>query len=159
MTNISQKVNPIACKICLSEVVDSSVGPLISPCLCAGTMKHVHLKCLQKWLQSRLHVKNNGNATSYHWKPFECELCKHPYPGRKYLSVEINNFSPPAQLEIDKKKCDLVEIPKPETPYILLELLGKDSNQPRGAHLISMESKSSVRMVKQLLLTSRSDCK
>ncbi len=36
------------CRICYcsEEEVDS---PLINPCCCSGTMKYIHLSCLQQW--------------------------------------------------------------------------------------------------------------
>lgn len=116
--------------------------------------------CLQKWLQSRLQVKKNGNATSYHWKAFECELCKHPYPrNHQYISLAINYPCLLAQLEAENKKYELVDIPKPESgAYIVLEILEKDSNQPKGVYLISMESKSSVRMVWLVYIEYRIHC-
>lgn len=37
-----------ACRICLTCEC-SEDDPLISACLCSGTMKFIHLKCLQEW--------------------------------------------------------------------------------------------------------------
>ncbi len=68
------------CRICLSEVEPDN--PLISPCLCSGTMKHIHIKCLQKWLKSRVHCKNGPNTQTFQWKTMECELCKKSFPRR-----------------------------------------------------------------------------
>lgn len=45
-----------ACRICLSEYPEPG-NPFLSPCSCAGTMKYIHVKCLQKWLKSKLHTK------------------------------------------------------------------------------------------------------
>lgn len=63
------------CRICLSEEFDND-NPLFSPCKCAGTMKTVHLKCLQYWLNSKLKTKDGPIAKTYYWKVLECELCK-----------------------------------------------------------------------------------
>ncbi|KAI9461844.1 hypothetical protein HD554DRAFT_1503575 [Boletus coccyginus] len=43
------------CRICYdSDEADPSLGRLFKPCLCAGTISYVHVKCLQKWrLSSR----------------------------------------------------------------------------------------------------------
>lgn len=35
------------CKVCLSAECEPA-NPLISPCTCAGSVKHIHLECLQK---------------------------------------------------------------------------------------------------------------
>lgn len=71
-----------ACRICLSEECEED-NPFFSPCTCAGTMKLIHVKCLQTWLKSKLHTKQSGNTTFIHWKTLECELCKTPYPRKK----------------------------------------------------------------------------
>ena len=51
------------CRICHCE---SEHGiPLISPCVCAGSLKYVHQACLQQWIKS-------ANTKS-------CELCKYNF--------------------------------------------------------------------------------
>lgn len=38
------------CKICLGGVEEESeLGRLISPCKCKGTIKYVHIECLNEW--------------------------------------------------------------------------------------------------------------
>jgi len=70
------------CRICLGEQGDGE-DPFFSPCHCSGTMKYIHVLCLQKWLKSKLHVKQTGFSTSVYWKTLECELCKTSYPSNK----------------------------------------------------------------------------
>eukprot|EP00286_Rhodomonas_abbreviata_P017618 CAMPEP_0181316530 /NCGR_PEP_ID=MMETSP1101-20121128/15945_1 /TAXON_ID=46948 /ORGANISM="Rhodomonas abbreviata, Strain Caron Lab Isolate" /LENGTH=402 /DNA_ID=CAMNT_0023423785 /DNA_START=174 /DNA_END=1382 /DNA_ORIENTATION=- len=53
------------CRICHS----CDVGEFISPCLCKGSGRWVHRKCLQEW-----RVKSS-RPDSYH----TCELCQHQY--------------------------------------------------------------------------------
>lgn len=53
-----QCVNSLVCRICQTNTVQE---PLISPCNCKGTLAHVHLTCLERWL----------NETSRNY----CELC------------------------------------------------------------------------------------
>jgi E3 ubiquitin-protein ligase DOA10 len=36
------------CRICLDES-DTPENPFISPCKCDGSMKFIHLTCLQEW--------------------------------------------------------------------------------------------------------------
>ncbi|KAF5295201.1 hypothetical protein FQA39_LY13206 [Lamprigera yunnana] len=55
-------VNSIVCRICQTNTPNES---LISPCNCKGTLAHVHLSCLEKWL--------NQSSRSY------CELCMYHY--------------------------------------------------------------------------------
>ena len=37
-----------ACRICLDES-ETEENPFITPCKCAGSMKFIHLLCLQEW--------------------------------------------------------------------------------------------------------------
>ena len=131
------------CRICLADSPEPG-NPFFSPCNCAGTMKYVHLKCLQKWLKSKLHVKMTNYSTSIYWKSLECELCKKSFSSKgKMLSefISIDSF------EVDGQKFDIVEIERPDCPYIILEILSKDKNITRGVHIIKMESKSNIRLV------------
>lgn len=54
---------PDICRICHSE--ETHDEPLISPCLCLGTMQYLHQACLQRWIKSA-GVKS-------------CELCKFDF--------------------------------------------------------------------------------
>lgn len=51
-------------------------------------------------------------------------------------------------IEIDSKRYDLVQIDKPECPFIIMEILSKDKNIIRGVHIIKMESKNQIRLVR-----------
>jgi pSer/pThr/pTyr-binding forkhead associated (FHA) protein len=64
------------CRICLGEEEDDEVeeNPLISPCKCNGTMQYIHLECLKKWLDSKIHTKLTPYTFSYNWKNLVCEL-------------------------------------------------------------------------------------
>jgi len=72
------------CRICLSETFEAD-DPFFSPCNCSGTMKYIHVKCLQMWLKSKLHTKASGSTIFTFWKTLECELCKTPYPRKKWV--------------------------------------------------------------------------
>ena len=67
------------CRICLS-CDNSKENPLVSTCVCKGSMKFVHVNCLKVWLGFKLTTKILTNLTSYLWKSFDCEICKHSYP-------------------------------------------------------------------------------
>ena len=58
------------CRICHGgrESVDE-LGPLFSPCRCDGTMKHVHVECLNRWRRV------STNPRSY----FTCDACGYAY--------------------------------------------------------------------------------
>ena len=74
---IEERSSSISCRICLSDTFEND-NPMIHPCKCSGTMKHVHMKCLQYWLNGKIQIKkHNNNCTTYSWKNFQCELCKN----------------------------------------------------------------------------------
>ena len=71
------------CRICYEGEKDED--ELIHPCLCKGTQKYIHLKCLQKW---RFVNRNNPE------KRDNCEICKYHYAIKErteYLNYTINN--------------------------------------------------------------------
>jgi len=70
----------LTCRICL-EKSESEENPLLTPCKCAGTMKFIHLKCLQKWLRGKTVMKQNSVSTTIIYKSLSCELCKTVFPG------------------------------------------------------------------------------
>ena len=58
------------CRIChCGQEMAAELGPLFSPCLCAGTMQHVHVECLNRWRRM------SDNPTSY----FACDSCGYRY--------------------------------------------------------------------------------
>lgn len=56
------------CRICL-DGPDPDLGRLIRPCLCSGTVSHVHLACLQRWRNT------SANASAF----FVCPQCHYRY--------------------------------------------------------------------------------
>ena len=74
MTSGEQDFNKVRkeaqCRICLGEEEDDEIenNPLISPCKCNGTMQYIHLDCLKKWLDSKIHTKITEFTFSYNWK-------------------------------------------------------------------------------------------
>ncbi|WRT69308.1 uncharacterized protein IL334_006292 [Kwoniella shivajii] len=64
------------CRICFSgqeEEVNS--GKMISPCLCTGSMRHVHVNCLNAW-------RGTGTNAKAH---MECPQCHYRYQLRRTL--------------------------------------------------------------------------
>jgi hypothetical protein len=94
-------------------------------------MKYVHIKCLQRWLKSKLHIKDSGQAVSIFWKALECELCKASFP---------NNF------QVKDQRYDIIEIDRPNCAYLMMEVLVKDKSMARGIHIIKMENKTNIRL-------------
>lgn len=120
------------CRICLFDEITYS-NPLICPCKCAGTMKYIHLNCLQEWLKNRLQTRQTGHSISYFWKTLNCELCKEMLPS----SVTVKD-----------RYIELMSIPRPETPFLLLEDISREDRASRGLHMISMLPNSEIKMVR-----------
>jgi len=59
-------------------------NPLISPCMCQGSVKFVHLNCLQRWIQPE-----GSSAVNTH-----CSICKARYPEKAQAMM----IRPPALL-------------------------------------------------------------
>lgn len=102
--------NEHICRICLEP--GQTTNPLITPCHCSGTVKYIHLLCLKTWLSKQIKAVVNDFSVTINWKPLFCEMCKAHYKYRIYL---------------DNKKFYTVDIPKPEKPYIVLEIMKKKS--------------------------------
>eukprot|EP01016_Furgasonia_blochmanni_P032622 TRINITY_DN3363_c0_g2_i1.p1 TRINITY_DN3363_c0_g2~~TRINITY_DN3363_c0_g2_i1.p1 ORF type:complete len:410 (-),score=67.99 TRINITY_DN3363_c0_g2_i1:132-1361(-) len=116
------------CRICLAEQYDDS-DPLISPCKCKGSMMYIHIVCLQKWMRSKLNVKEENNSIiTIIWKNLACELCKEKLP----LTHNFNN-----------KELDILLFNSKSDKYIVLESLAKDCN-PNGIHIIDLTNKQSI---------------
>jgi hypothetical protein len=129
-TKEGEKIAEIACKICLMDTFTEE-NPLITPCTCKGTMRYIHLECLQKWLNSKITTRERGNSRSYSWKSLECSLCKAVFP---------------STIMIKGKTFDLVNIPRPEGEYITLEAVKRDRTLPQTIHLIPLQNKNNVRL-------------
>lgn len=77
--NINRVSSQKICRICLNESEDAQ-NPLLSPCLCSGSLKFIHFKCLQTWTQSRLNLDKMNGIISIEWNGLTCELCKSHLP-------------------------------------------------------------------------------
>ena len=75
---------PDICRICHCEGTDDE--PLISPCLCLGTMQYLHQSCLQRWIKSA-GVKS-------------CELCKFEF----IMHSEIKPFKQVELFALDETR-------------------------------------------------------
>ena len=65
------------CRICLDE--ESTDNILITPCKCIGSVKYIHISCIQEWLEGKKHKKETPYVNSYIWRGLECEICKAFY--------------------------------------------------------------------------------
>ena len=117
----------LACRVCLTEEVDKE-DPLVSPCFCTGTMGCIHIKCLQKWLESKITQTSNNLAKVYRCKALECELCKFHYPSK---------------IRVCEKVIDLILMEKPEGNYIVFET---KSDGHLNYSVLSFEDKESFKL-------------
>eukprot|EP00347_Sterkiella_histriomuscorum_P021524 403333677 len=98
-----------SCRICLGEENESD-NELITPCKCAGTMKYIHVLCLQEWLNGKKTVRELPFSTIYLYKISQCELCKSSFPDN---------------VKTKKKKIEIFKLNRPqEGHYLIMEVLG-----------------------------------
>ena len=114
-TKKSNNKNKI-CRICYMEEDNSEENPLVQPCICSGSMKYIHLKCLKHWINTRSFdkVESNELCSIYIIKPVECELCKTKFPdfirhnGKLFALLDFNyeykNYLTLESLTLDKHK-------------------------------------------------------
>ncbi|KAJ3779133.1 hypothetical protein FB446DRAFT_678067 [Lentinula raphanica] len=68
------------CRICLEgDDAEQELGRLIRPCLCRGTISHIHVKCLQRWRTS------SQNQSAF----FRCGMCGYSYRFSRTRAVGI----------------------------------------------------------------------
>ena len=93
------------CRICLRSS-ETPENPLISICLCIGTAKLIHLRCLQRWIIAKSFKKVNTHCITYSWTAFLCDICKAQLP------LEFFHNS----------ACfTLISIPSPGISHLILE--------------------------------------
>jgi hypothetical protein len=135
LSNLSspQSDSNVSCRVCFSSS-NGSCNPLLSLCLCAGTMKFIHLDCIRQWLKGKITTRQIGSTLSYYWKQLSCELCKEILPN----STLING-----------KLVDIVEVTKPFSPFILLEVKAKQSNEVSSIHVVSVLNSEKIFIVRK----------
>ena len=123
------------CRICYMEEDDRENNPLIDPCICAGSMKYIHMKCLQHWISNKCYTKidtMNKNCQIYKIKPLECELCKTPFP----------------DLITKNEKTFIVNTFKPEYEnYMIFESLTLDKNKNKYNYVIALNKNDKTLLV------------
>ena len=67
---------------------------LISPCLCKGTMRYVHVSCLEQWRST------STNPTA----AYECDSCKFRYSFERSLTAR-HPLSPPLRRRQTPPRC------------------------------------------------------
>ena len=124
------------CKICLMDN-ETEEDFFVSPCNCKGTCQYVHFQCLKQWVESKVSKKDLGTCFAYNWKKGECELCKTPLP-KKIIK--------------GKQEMELVDIVRPEMPYLILQNLSKDKKISKNLFIIYGLKDSNVCLVRMKTL-------
>ena len=107
--------------------------PLISPCNCIGSVKHIHLKCLQEWVKSKLNMQHRKNLITIFWKSLNCELCKAKLP--------INIMH-------EGQKLSLLPLEeKIGGSYVIMESFSKEG-EATGLHIVDLTSNETFKIVK-----------
>jgi hypothetical protein len=127
----TQKSNKI-CRICYMEE-DDPENPLVQPCICSGSMKFIHLKCLKHWINTRSFdkVESNELCSIYIIKPVECELCKTKFPD--YIRHNGKLFA-------------LLDFNYEYKNYMILESLTLDKHKNKFLYVISLENNHKIKL-------------
>jgi FHA domain/RING-variant domain len=106
----------VTCRICF-RTHTNLIDPLLSICKCSGSMSLTHFKCLQRWFMSKALVKSNLNSATYSWKNIDCEICKESFP---------------LTFKHDMKAYNILNVPLPDSDYIILE----DSRKEKYKYIV-----------------------
>lgn len=112
--------------------------PLLSVCMCSGTMRFIHLRCLQEWQENKKLFKSSDFYVSLAWENLACELCKSPIPESLWI-VDSRKTTD----DNDKKAkviriIDIISIPKPYegVPYVILNCLNVNTLKKENSKII-----------------------
>ena len=127
--------NKAICRICYGD--DTSYeNPLISPCICKGSMKFIHYDCLKNWLNSKIEEDISVDSEnpeveviSYNRRDIACELCKEKLPDYVKFNDRYYNIS------FYKPKFE---------EFFVLESMRADKHKAKFIHIISLDKKNSV---------------
>jgi pSer/pThr/pTyr-binding forkhead associated (FHA) protein len=127
--------NKAICRIFYGD--DSSIeNPLISPCICKGSMKFIHYDCLKNWLNSKIEEDISVDSDnpeveviSYNRKDISCELCKEKLPDYVKYNDRYYNIS------FYKPKFE---------EFFVLESMRADKHKAKFIHILSLDKKNSI---------------
>ena len=130
-STIKIKKNKV-CRICYGDDT-SSENPLICPCICKGSMKYIHYKCLKNWLNSKIESEmeqsSDNETIIYNTKELSCELCKAKFPD--YIKIKDKLFN--------------IAFYKPKfQEFIVFESMKADKNKNKYIYIISLDNRSCI---------------
>ena len=114
------------CRICYCEE-ENEKNPLVQPCMCSGSLKYIHLKCLKQWINTRnlVEVENNNKCKIFLVKQVDCELCKMRFPD--YVRHKGKLF-------------EIIEFNTEFQNYLILESLNFDKHNKKYIYIISLDN-------------------
>ena len=99
------------CRICFEE--ESFDNKLINPCLCNGTSKYVHIRCLNEWRNSRTNQMVR----------IQCSECKYNYRIIFLYPSEIRNL-----INIQLKSCLVFTYILPVLFFVLINMVNVNNS-------------------------------
>jgi len=137
------------CRVCL-QAGPGEDDPLIAPCSCRGSIEYVHLGCLRAWIGVCMDLSASSAGSSYFFRPMSCNICNAVYP--TYVQNDVapqdrfgwwrcSRRSRPSSCQ---QLVPLVEVPRTEPPFIVLEELRGDSPHSgcHGLHVTSLAERA-----------------
>ena len=147
-----------SCRICFNHDSDLN-NPLISPCKCSGSIKYIHLKCLQESIMAgKYEVISNDDYKLIIYSKSMCEICKEEYPtiykfkDRIYYLIDKgNNFTKYAIFDYFIYKDDDDIVLRTGILYVNLNLKDKSDNLIKIGrtknNYIKLDREETVRML------------
>ena len=131
-TLFKENKNKKVCRVCYGEEEKTDPdNPLISPCICKGSMKYIHYKCLKNWLESKIEsspfssieLKDNIGMC-YCTDNLICELCKTKFPDYVNYNGRMLNLTF-YRTHFEK--------------FLIFESLQVDNNDKKFIHILSFD--------------------
>lgn len=98
------------CRVCYTDT-NTVDDPLLTPCLCSGSVKYIHLRCLRQSIVGAVHTRSTPQAVTVGWKEIKCGICKAPIP---------------PLLDRGGRRLCVVELPASDKPHVMLRMDGLD---------------------------------
>lgn len=108
------------CRVCMVQE-RSNEDPLLCVCNCRGTLKFIHLNCLQHIINSRSYTDNFRNCTTFNWHDLNCRVCR----GRFVIDVRTPWLSK-----------SLLCIPESGENHVVLQQLHRNGSKMITYHLL-----------------------
>lgn len=121
------------CRICYIEEEDEYENPLLQPCICSGSMKFIHFKCLKQWINTKCYsrIEYTEDCEIYLIKQIKCELCNSKLPdiiNHKGLSYNLTEFIPGFN------------------SYLILESLTLDKHKNKFNYVVNLEQNKVIKI-------------